>query len=150
MKHLRAFEHFSQSEKDHYTQIISTKDELENSDAFSEMPENEQEILSNAYSEESETIETSTNESFDIKAEQLEKIEEYCRLRGKIGNELRELGFGFRIHKVDNESYTINKLTESVHSMDASRKYDKIHKLLADYFKASVDERIACRTYNKL
>lgn len=56
MKHLHTFENFTEQEKDQYIQITDVKDELETSDAFSEMPENEQEVLSNAYSKESETI----------------------------------------------------------------------------------------------
>jgi len=65
MKHLKKFENFSEIEKHQYDNITTNKEDLENSTTFKELPENEQEILSDAYSEESESIDN-TNESSRI------------------------------------------------------------------------------------
>lgn len=165
MKHIQTFENFTEEEREAYDKIASSKEELENSSSFSEMSEKEQEVLSDAYSKESESISddikekidtltksSTLNELFseDIKTKQLEKVGEYCRLRGEIGNKLRELGFGFKVYQLNNESFSINKLEEKLHHMNANRDYDKIHELLAQYFKASFGERMSERKYNKL
>lgn len=63
MKHLKKFENFSEIEKNQYDNITSNKEDLENSPAFDEMPDNEQEILSDAYSKESENIESEVIEN---------------------------------------------------------------------------------------
>ena len=64
MKHLQTFENFTEEERESYDKIASSKEELENSTSFSEMSEKEQEVLSDAYSKESESISDDMNEQY--------------------------------------------------------------------------------------
>jgi hypothetical protein len=84
MKHLKKFENFSEIKKNQYDNITSNKEDLENSTAFEELPDNEQEILSDTYSKESETIgEIDETDEIKNKVKQLTKYSTLEELFGQ-------------------------------------------------------------------